>query len=124
MHGADTFPNIEGERPLCAERRGDCIRRLFQQVDRKSANFSCDFGAIERNRQIGLDIARLRPAVVTRPVESDGVERLLADHPRHLVRGTAFYTGALFLAFDNPPDSGSNYVRSGDAQFPEPATSP
>src|SRR3546814_5934093 len=89
---------------------------LVQQVDRKSANFSCDGGAIERNRQIGLDIARLRPAVVTRAVEGDGVERLVADHRRHRVGELDFAAGALFLAFEHPHDFGLKDVAARDDQ--------
>src|SRR3546814_12511741 len=79
------------------------------------------FRSFERDRQIGLDIARLRPAIVTRAIEGDGVKGLVADHRRHRVGPLDFAAGAFSLPRQHAHPLGlANVAAGADQVIPPP----
>src|SRR3546814_4743789 len=83
--GADAAPSSIG-------------KSVREQALRHPAHVAADIRTVERERERGFDETRLAAAIVPLAVERDGVERLLADHPRHRVGQLDLAAGALLLA--------------------------
>ena len=90
--------------------------RSAQQRLGEGADDRTDIVACKREREIGLDIARLVAAIVALAIEGKAVERLVADQLRHRVGQLDLAAGALFLPFEDAHDFGLEDVAARDHQ--------